>query len=296
MPPPLPVPPPLDVQHEPEITSPSIAAAASSISIPHTPLDLAASDDVSSFRPGRKRVRVALAGAALLGAVFLWLGVHAKSTQPLAENANATARAQLAAARAEATKELPPAGDSLAHPVATSNTAAADPSEPARANTPAATPPTTTTIVSPEAPSDTPPAEHATSEPRSSKKTASATAARSAAPIVPKAEKPIETELPDPAAPPARGAKSTVDDEALQQALGQAAQRAKGCHVEGGPTGTVRVSVTFAPSGDVTGAAVQGAAFKDTVEGECIAAKFRALHIPAFSGNDFLARKSVTIE
>jgi hypothetical protein len=58
----------------------------------------------------------------------------------------------------------------------------------------------------------------------------------------------------------------------------------------------VRVSVTFAPSGDVTGAAVAGAAFSNTVEGECIAAKFRALHIPAFTGNDFVARKSVTIE
>jgi hypothetical protein len=97
-------------------------------------------------------------------------------------------------------------------------------------------------------------------------------------------------------ASPARAAKSNVDDEAVQQALAQAAERAKGCHVAGGPTGNVRVAVNFAPSGDVTGASVQGAAFSNTVEGECIAAKFRALHIPAFTGNDFVARKTVSIE
>jgi hypothetical protein len=41
---------------------------------------------------------------------------------------------------------------------------------------------------------------------------------------------------------------------------------------------------------------VQGASFTNTVEGDCIAAKFRALHIPPFTGPDFVARKSVTIE
>lgn len=109
-------------------------------------------------------------------------------------------------------------------------------------------------------------------------------------------EHPIETELPDPGTLLTSPGKSTVDEAVLQQSLAQAAERAKGCHIEGGPTGTVRVSVTFAPSGDVTGAAVQGAAFTNTVEGECIAAKFRALHIPAFTGNEFVARKAVTIE
>ena len=115
-------------------------------------------------------------------------------------------------------------------------------------------------------------------------------------PTAPKAERQTETELPDPNVAPARSAKSNVDEEALQQALSQAAQRAKGCHVPGGPTGNVRVSITFAPSGDVTGATVQGAAFSNTVEGECIAAKFRALHIPAFAGSDFVTKKTVAIE
>jgi hypothetical protein len=136
-----------------------------------------------------------------------------------------------------------------------------------------------------------------TDEPRPAKKApvANASPAPRAATPTSKGEKPPETELPDPAASP-RASKSNVDDEALQAALSQAAQRAKGCHVEGGPTGTVRVAVTFAPSGDVTGASVQGAAFTNTVEGECIAAKFRALHIPAFAGAEFVAKKSVTIE
>ena len=64
----------------------------------------------------------------------------------------------------------------------------------------------------------------------------------------------------------------------------------------GGPTGNVRVSVTFAPSGDVIGAVVSGALFSNTVEGECIAAKFRNLHIPPFSGNEIVVRKTVTID
>jgi hypothetical protein len=56
------------------------------------------------------------------------------------------------------------------------------------------------------------------------------------------------------------------------------------------------VTVTLAPSGDVTGVSVSGAAFTNTVEADCIAAKFRAIHVPAFTGGDYVARKSVTIE
>jgi hypothetical protein len=113
---------------------------------------------------------------------------------------------------------------------------------------------------------------------------------------VPKMDRPAETELPDPNVAPPRSTKSNVDEDALQQALAQAAQRAKGCHVPGGPTGNVRVSITFASSGEVTGATVQGALFSNTLEGECIAAKFRSVQIPPFTGGDFVAHKTVAIE
>jgi len=65
--------------------------------------------------------------------------------------------------------------------------------------------------------------------------------------------------------------------------------------VQGGPTGTARVTVTFAPSGEVTGASV-GGALANSVEGSCIAAKFRALHVPPFVGADVVVRKSFSID
>jgi hypothetical protein len=140
------------------------------------------------------------------------------------------------------------------------------------------------------APSAAPTVAGDESESPPSKKASTPRVAAAAPP--PKADP--ETDLGD--SPAARPAKPTVDEEALQQALAQASQRAKGCHVAGGPTGNVRVSVSIAPSGDATGATVQGALFSNTVEGECIAAKFRALHIPPFTGNDVMVRKTVTID
>jgi hypothetical protein len=238
------------------------------------------------FRRGGRRARIAVVGAAVLG-VVLWIGLQPKSSQNRAVQAALTAtKPQVTAPaveppRPESQLNAAPTGTSTT-PVAESPTA-----EPAPA-----TPPSEPMVESPRAEGTR--VEASGGESHASRKTASASPR--AAPAAPKADRPVETELPDPGSGQARAAKSNVDDEALQQALAQAAQRAKGCHVEGGPTGTVRVSVTFAPSGDVTGASVQGAAFTNTVEGDCIAAKFRGIHIPAFSGNDFVARKSVTIE
>jgi hypothetical protein len=44
--------------------------------------------------------------------------------------------------------------------------------------------------------------------------------------------------------------------------------------------------VTFAPGGNVTSVFVRGAAFSGTIEGKCIAAKFRAVQIPPFNGTE----------
>jgi hypothetical protein len=308
-PPPPPAPqakpalPPPPETHEPESTSPTIAAAASSITIPEATQTPGIDEP---FGSRRRSARVVIAGAALFGGA-LWIAFRATSPRPpSAQTANA--KPSITAAVAEtpqpprSTPEAPrnpdiqptPAPiDSAPAPVANSAPAPVANSAPL---------PTAEAVAPPATKTPAPPPENsagtAADESRPAKKIATATtppAPRATTPG-PKADKPVETELPDPGATPARGAKSTVDDDALQTALSQAAQRAKGCYVEGGPKGTVRVSITFASSGDVTGASVQGAAFTNTVEGECIAAKFRALHIPAFTGADFVARKTVTIE
>ena len=78
-------------------------------------------------------------------------------------------------------------------------------------------------------------------------------------------------------------------------ALGGAAGGAKGCKKPDGPTGTGRVKVTFAPSGNVTSAVVDGPPFSGTSVGGCIAAAFRGAHVPPFDGAPVVVSKSFTI-
>jgi predicted Zn finger-like uncharacterized protein len=67
------------------------------------------------------------------------------------------------------------------------------------------------------------------------------------------------------------------------------------CKKPGGPTGSGRVKVTFAPSGSVSAAVIEGPPFAGTPVGGCIAGKFRGANIPAFSGGPVSANKTFTI-
>jgi hypothetical protein len=78
-------------------------------------------------------------------------------------------------------------------------------------------------------------------------------------------------------------------------ALGAAAGSAGGCKKPGGPTGTGKVQVTFAPSGRVTSATVMGGPFAGTAVGGCVAGAFRRAKVPAFSGNPVTVSKSFAI-
>jgi predicted Zn finger-like uncharacterized protein len=78
-------------------------------------------------------------------------------------------------------------------------------------------------------------------------------------------------------------------------ALTGAAGSAGGCKKPGGPTGTGKVQVTFAPSGRVTTATVMGAPFAGTAVGGCVAGAFRRAKVPAFSGNPVTVSKSFAI-
>ncbi|RYZ10196.1 MAG: hypothetical protein EOO73_01065 [Myxococcales bacterium] len=78
-------------------------------------------------------------------------------------------------------------------------------------------------------------------------------------------------------------------------ALGGAASSAAGCKKAGGPTGTGKVQVTFAPSGRVTSATVMGSPFAGTAVGGCVASRFRAAKVPAFAGSPVTVSKSFAI-
>jgi hypothetical protein len=79
-------------------------------------------------------------------------------------------------------------------------------------------------------------------------------------------------------------------------ALSAAAGGAAGCRKPGGPTGSGKVLVTFAPSGRVTSANVQGGSFGGTAVGGCVASVFRRAKVPAFGGGPVTVSKSFTIK
>lgn len=95
-----------------------------------------------------------------------------------------------------------------------------------------------------------------------------------------------------PASPPA---SNEFNKSAASSALNGAAGAAAGCKAPGDPSGVARVSVTFAPSGKATRAVVNGAPFGGTATGSCVAAAFRNISVPAFSGDPVTVSKSVSI-
>ncbi len=109
------------------------------------------------------------------------------------------------------------------------------------------------------------------------------------------AEKPAETKKPDAPAPAAPADGAAFDKGAAVTALGAAAANAASCKKPDGPTGSGKVSVTFAPSGRATMTNV-GGAFAGTEVGGCVARLFRAARVPAFAGDPVTVTKSFSIE
>jgi hypothetical protein len=96
---------------------------------------------------------------------------------------------------------------------------------------------------------------------------------------------------PDPAGP----STAPFDRGAAISSLNAAAGGASGCKKPDGPTGTGRVAVTFAPTGRVTSANVEGPPFAGTSVGGCVAARFRGASVPAFAGSPVTVHKSFSI-
>jgi hypothetical protein len=92
-----------------------------------------------------------------------------------------------------------------------------------------------------------------------------------------------------------KASEGGFDDEAAAEGLQAAVASAATCKSASSPEGVARVTVTFAPSGQVVSATV-GAPFTGTLEAECISGKFRALHVPPFSGDPVVLRKSVRMQ
>jgi hypothetical protein len=107
--------------------------------------------------------------------------------------------------------------------------------------------------------------------------------------------KPAPTE-PEPAAQdvPADGpALPPFDASSATSALSALAGAVVSCG--DGAGGTARVAVTFAPSGRVTQAIVEGAPYAGTPAGGCIAAKARAATVPPFAGKPTTVRRTYTM-
>jgi hypothetical protein len=102
---------------------------------------------------------------------------------------------------------------------------------------------------------------------------------------------------PAPAAPaPAPGGGSgDFDRAAALSTLSAAATAAQSCRKADGPTGSGRIAVTFANSGQATTANVEGPPFAGTPVGGCVAARFRGTHVPPFGGAPITVHKTFNI-
>ncbi len=97
-------------------------------------------------------------------------------------------------------------------------------------------------------------------------------------------------------APPPAAPDTEFDPTAARNALTSAAAQASSCRKDGDPSGTANLTITFAPSGRVTSAQIQGPPFSGTATGGCIANTMRHASVPAFSGDHVTVSKTIVIQ
>jgi hypothetical protein len=119
--------------------------------------------------------------------------------------------------------------------------------------------------------------------------------ARQAALAAALAAAPTATNIAGPARAPTPASGGQFDTGAARASLNAAAGGARACKQEGDPSGSASVSITFAPSGRVTSAKVQGPPFAGTATGGCIASAFRSATVPPFEGSPVTVNKTVSI-
>ncbi|MEO6602638.1 MAG: hypothetical protein ABIQ16_22330, partial [Polyangiaceae bacterium] len=97
-------------------------------------------------------------------------------------------------------------------------------------------------------------------------------------------------------APPAAADGTEFDRAAARNALASAAAEASACRKDGDPSGTATITITFAPSGRITSANLQGPPFAGTATGGCIANTMRHATVPAFSGERVTVTKTIVVQ
>lgn len=98
---------------------------------------------------------------------------------------------------------------------------------------------------------------------------------------------------PPAAAPLVARGKGDFNTQAAREALEDAAARAARCKTIDTPSGTARIAVTFAPSGQATNAIIESGPFVGTAAGTCVASKFKGARVPPFSGDSVQVHKTV---
>ena len=111
----------------------------------------------------------------------------------------------------------------------------------------------------------------------------------------PAAKPPEPPAAAKPPEPPATAEGAAFDKNAAVAALSAAAASAASCKTADGPTGSGKVSVTFAPSGRATATSVAGE-LAGTEVGGCVARLFRAAKVPPFSGDPVTVSKSFSVQ
>ncbi|HYQ05226.1 MAG TPA: zinc-ribbon domain-containing protein [Polyangiaceae bacterium] len=217
---------------------------------------------------------LAIAAAAGVGFVMM------KKEQPKAEPAPTapSATAQATASAAPVASEAPAAS---AAPSASAAAASASGTAPASSGSAAPAAASAAAVSAKPAASAAPVAAAAAKPADAAAKPADAAAAA----------KPADA----PAAPAAAAEGAAFDKNAAVAALSAAAASAASCKTADGPTGSGKVSVTFAPSGRATATSVAGD-LAGTEVGGCVARLFRAAKVPPFSGDPVTVSKSFTVQ
>jgi hypothetical protein len=239
---------------------------------------------------GRRRV-IAAAAVVVVGTIALFIGLSSSSRPAKTATTAAPATNTKPVATAPAAVPAPEPPQPEIAPAA-GPSSAASPAPSTAATAPADTAPTAQAGAAEEPPARSKTARAANEDrPSTSRASSNDQAPKTSSPAA------ASPKTSDGTAAPRRlkASEGGFDEEAAAEGLQAAVASAATCKSASSPEGVARVTVTFAPSGQVVSATV-GAPFTGTLEAECISGKFRALHVPPFSGDPVVLRKSVRMQ
>lgn len=127
-------------------------------------------------------------------------------------------------------------------------------------------------------------------------KASPAPAAKIARPAAPAAAPARDAAPPDDLAlAPARALPQSIDQAGAAAGIAVAARRAAACLDADDSRTSMAVSITFAPSGRVTRAVINGGPFLGTATGSCIAQNLRTASVGAFDGSAVTVNTTIRV-